>query len=164
MSPSPLLPHSAAVTSAVTAAVGAMLSPGGCGFLHSFPTLSEKNLRHLQPHMAGLGGGEDIRVSASLHGRQQARGLSREFLLSWPHGSRVFHKYLLKGLKDCLSNSQSAVPISAPPLPRWHHRIRGQGSQGSLILRPMPLFWGRGTQGPEVKGRQPEEAPTVIIA
>ena len=46
-------------------------------------------------------GWQRLRVWAFLHGLPQAQGLSGEFQLPQPPASRAFHKYLLKGLKDC---------------------------------------------------------------
>lgn len=87
-----MLPHSAAVTSAVQAMQSQVAQ------ISSF-----------LPHFVGKG----LEAAAATHGRAgrrrggpsqgllQAQRLSREFLLSWPRGSRVFHKYLQKDLKDC---------------------------------------------------------------
>lgn len=70
----------------------------------------------------------------------QAQGLSREFLLSWPCGSREFHKYLLKSFKDCslgLSNHCAYLCTTPSLLALENQRTR---YWEPLILRSLSLF------------------------
>ena len=105
---------------------------------------------------AGLGGGSES--GPFCMATHKYKGFP-EFQLPQPPGSRVFHKYLLKGLKDCslrLSNPRANLRTTPSPLAPQNQKAGHPGASNLLVNA---LVLEKSHPRPRSRADGPKEAP-----